>query len=46
MKYMLIMRASDEGLAKMAGMDFGEVLDAVGKFNDERADPGWCAAGR
>ena len=35
MKYMLIMRASDEGLAKMAGMDFGEVLEAVGKFNDE-----------
>ncbi len=35
MKYMLIMRASDEGLATMAGMDFGEVLEAVGKFNDE-----------
>jgi len=35
MKYMLIMRATDEGLAKMAGMDFGQAIEAVGKFNDE-----------
>ena len=35
MKYMLIMRASDEGLAKMAEMDFGQAIEAVGRFNDE-----------
>jgi len=35
MKYMLIMRASDEGLAKMAAMDFGQAIEAVGRFNDE-----------
>ena len=28
MKYMLIMRATDEGNAKMAGMDFGEAIKA------------------
>ena len=35
MKYMLIMRADDEGLAKMADMDFSQAIEAVGKFNDE-----------
>ena len=35
MKYMLIMRATDEGYAKMAGLDFGEVIESVGKFNEE-----------
>ncbi|MBN9239035.1 MAG: transcription initiation protein [Micrococcales bacterium 70-64] len=34
-KYMLIMRATDESWANFADADFGEVLDAVGKFNDE-----------
>jgi len=34
-KYMLIMRATDESWANFAEADFGEVLDAVGKFNDE-----------
>jgi len=35
MKYMLIMRATDEGFAKMAGTDFSQIIEAVGKFNDE-----------
>ncbi|MCA4131577.1 YciI family protein [Arthrobacter sp. M4] len=34
-KYMLIMRATDESYAKFANIDFGEILDAMGKFNDE-----------
>jgi len=35
MKYMLIMRATDEGLAKMAGADFGQIIEAMGRFNEE-----------
>nr|WP_246461490.1 YciI family protein [Nocardia transvalensis] len=32
---MLIMRATDEAWAKMADVDFNEVLDTMGRFNDE-----------
>ncbi|MBM7774125.1 hypothetical protein JOD54_004329 [Actinokineospora baliensis] len=35
MKYMLIMRASDEAYAAMGEFDFSEMLATVGKFNDE-----------
>ena len=35
MKYMLIMRATDEAYAKFADLDFTEVMNAMGKFNDE-----------
>ena len=35
MKYMLIMRATDEAYAAMADADFGEMLESVGRFNDE-----------
>ncbi|MBF6163821.1 transcription initiation protein [Streptomyces gardneri] len=35
MKYMLIMRATDEAFAGMANTDFEQMLDTVGKFNDE-----------
>jgi hypothetical protein len=35
MKYMLIMRATDEGYATMVNTDFTEMLEVVGKFNDE-----------
>ncbi|ROO85237.1 hypothetical protein EDD29_2777 [Actinocorallia herbida] len=35
MKYMLIMRATDEAIAKFADVDFGEMLDTMGRFNDE-----------
>jgi len=34
-KYMLIMRATDEGMAKMAEIPFEEMLERVGRFNDE-----------
>lgn len=35
MKYMLIMRATDEAYAAMKDVDFEEVLTMMGKFNDE-----------
>ncbi|PXY29124.1 transcription initiation protein [Prauserella sp. PE36] len=35
MKYMLIMRATDEGLAQMQNADFTEMVETIGKFNDE-----------
>ena len=35
MKYMLVMRATDEGFASMANADFNEMLETVGKFNEE-----------
>jgi hypothetical protein len=34
-KYMLIMRPTDESYAKFASIDFAEILDAMGRFNDE-----------
>ena len=34
-KYMLIMRATDESFAKFADIDFGEILESMGRFNDE-----------
>ena len=35
MKYMLVMRATDEAFGSMANADFNETLEIVGKFNDE-----------
>ncbi|SFJ31615.1 YciI family protein [Amycolatopsis sacchari] len=35
MKYMLIMRATDEAFAKMGDIDFDEMLATVGRYNDE-----------
>lgn len=35
MKYMLIMRATDEAFAKLGDVDMGDMLEIVGKFNDE-----------
>ena len=35
MKYMLIMRATDEAFASMGDFDFNEMLEIVGKYNDE-----------
>ncbi len=35
MKYMLVMRATDEAYASMANADFNEMLETVGKFNEE-----------
>ena len=34
-KYMLIMRATDESLANFVSTDFTEILESMGKFNDE-----------
>ena len=34
-KYMLIMRSSDEVASKFAEADFADLLDAMGRFNDE-----------
>jgi hypothetical protein len=34
-KYMLIMRGTDESYAKLANADFNEMLETMGKFNDE-----------
>jgi hypothetical protein len=35
MKYMLVMRATDEAVASMANTDFNEMLAIVGQFNEE-----------
>ena len=35
MKYMLIMRSTDEALEAFQDVDFDEVMNAMGKFNDE-----------
>jgi hypothetical protein len=35
MKYMLIMRATDEGYAKMAGADPAKMIETIGRYNDE-----------
>ena len=34
-KYMLIMRADDEGLKKFENIPFDDILEAMGTFNDE-----------
>lgn len=34
-KYMLIWRSTDEANAKFENADFGEMLESVGRFNDE-----------
>ncbi|MBF6218711.1 transcription initiation protein [Nocardia abscessus] len=35
MKYMLIMRATDKAFAEMANIDFDQMLETMGKYNDE-----------
>ncbi|GAB4589543.1 YciI family protein [Nocardia sp. IFM 10818] len=35
MKYMLIFRATDEAMKAMQDIDFEEMLNAMGQFNDE-----------
>jgi len=35
MKYMLIMRATDEGWASLENVDMDEMLETMGRFNDE-----------
>lgn len=35
MKYMLIMRATDEAYAQFADVDMDEMIETMGRFNDE-----------
>ncbi|MBR8740465.1 YciI family protein [Nocardiopsis sp. MG754419] len=40
MKYMLIMRATEKGYARMSEFDFDEMLETMGRFNEELAEAG------
>ena len=44
MKYMLIMRATDEAFAGMGEIDFDQMLETIGKFNDELIQAGVLVA--
>ena len=44
MKYMLIMRATDETWAAFKDIDFNEMLTTMGKFNDELIKAGVLVA--
>ncbi|WP_278262012.1 YciI family protein [Nocardia sp. AG03] len=44
MKYMLIMRATDEAWAAMENVAFDEILETMGKFNDELINAGVLVA--
>ena len=35
MKYMLIMRATDEAVASFADVEFEEIIETMGRFNEE-----------
>ena len=44
MKYMLIMRATDEAFESFKDVDFNEVLETMGRFNDEMISAGVLVA--
>ena len=44
MKSMLIMRATDEAYARFADVDFGEMLESMGRFNEEMISAGVLVA--
>ena len=44
MKYMLIMRSTDEANAEFENIDFNEIMDAMGRFNDEMISAGVLVA--
>ena len=44
MKYMLIMRATDEAYAASQDVDFDEILESMGRFNDEMISAGVLVA--
>ena len=44
MKYMLIMRATDEAFAAFADVEFNEILDAMGQYNEELISAGVLVA--
>jgi len=39
-KYMLIMRATDEAFAEMGDIDFNEMIATIGKYNEEMIQAG------
>ena len=44
MKYMVIMRGSDETVAAYENVDFNEILETMGRFNDELISAGVLVA--
>jgi hypothetical protein len=44
MKYMLIMRGTDEAVASFADVNFEDMLEAMGRFNDELISSGVLVA--
>ena len=44
MKYMLIMRATDEAYAAFQDVDFNQIIEAMGRFNDEMISAGVLVA--
>ena len=44
MKYMLIMRATDEAYAAMGDIDFDQILELMGRFNEEMISAGVLVA--
>ncbi|HEU4867207.1 MAG TPA: YciI family protein [Actinomycetota bacterium] len=44
MKYMLIMRADDEAYAGMGDIDFNEMLETIGRYNQEMIKAGVLVA--
>ena len=44
MKYMLIMRASDEAVAEFQDVDFDQMLEIMGRFNEEMVSAGVLVA--
>jgi hypothetical protein len=44
MKYMLIMRASDEAMESFKNVDFGEVIELMGRYNSQLIDAGVMVA--
>jgi len=44
MKYMLIMRATDEAFGRFENIAFEEILEAMGRFNDEMVSAGVLVA--
>ena len=44
MKYMLIMRANDEAYAGMGDIDFNEMLETIGRYNEEMIRAGVLVA--
>jgi len=44
MKYMLILRATDESMAAFQEIDFNEILNEMGKFNNELINAGVLVA--